>query len=98
MSEDEEDISERVDTASVKNEAIEEVEKPDEQLPLDLSDDEDNPEFLAASKKELLEWVTEADFAKEISLTTISSHKFKLDNEEVEAMIGTEGILKICKV
>ena len=67
----------------MKNETIEEVEKPDEQLSVNLSVDEDNPEILAASKKDLLEWVTEADFAKEISLTTISSHKFKLDNEEV---------------
>jgi len=42
--------------------------------------------------------VTVADFTKEISLTNISGHKFKLDEEEMNAMIGNEGILKICKV
>ena len=31
-------------------------------------------------------------------MTKISSHKFKLDANELDAMIGTEGILKICKV
>jgi len=39
-----------------------------------------------------------ADFSKDLSLTSITNHKFKLDAEELNAMIGTEGILKICKV
>jgi len=70
-----------------------------DQTPADFSeDDEESDEKNALNKQTLLEWVTVADFTKEISLTTISGHKFKLDEEEMNAMIGNEGILKICKV
>jgi len=53
---------------------------------------------MAINKQALLEWVTYADFAKEISLIKISNHKFKLEPEEIDAHIGNEGILKIIKV
>jgi len=33
-----------------------------------------------------------------VQLHKIAGHKFKLDDDEVNAMIGSEGILKICKV
>lgn len=35
---------------------------------------------------------------KEVQLHKIADHKFKLDEDETNAMISTEGILKICKV
>lgn len=50
------------------------------------------------NKQALLEWLTVADFTKEISLTKIAHHKYKLDPEEIQASLGTEEILKICKV
>lgn len=50
------------------------------------------------NKEKLLSWVLETDFAKEIQLHKIAEHKYKLDEDEINAMIGTEGILKICKV
>jgi hypothetical protein len=34
------------------------------------------------NKKHLLEWVTEADFTKEISLVKLSDQPFKLDEAE----------------
>ena len=64
----------------------------------DYSDEDENPVNVAANKRALLEWVTAADFSQEISLTDIAKHKFKLDSAELDALIGTEGILKICKV
>ena len=57
-----------------------------------------DPKAEAINKQALLEWITVADFTKEISLTSITNHKFKLDQEEVTSVFGTEGILKICKV
>ena len=66
--------------------------------PADFSDDDEDPAANSLNKQALLEWLTVADFTKEISLTNIAGHKFKLDSDELEAMIGTEGILKICKV
>lgn len=50
--------------------------------PADLSDDDDedeDPAKDAFNKQALLEWLTVADFTGEMSLTTIASHKFKLD-------------------
>ena len=52
----------------------------------------------AKYKAALLEWVTEADFTDEISLTQLANHKFRLDPEEAAKIHGNEGILKICKV
>lgn len=50
------------------------------------------------NKQALLEWLTVADFTKEVQLHKIAHHKFRLDQEEQNAMIDVEGILKICKV
>ena len=61
-------------------------------------DDEEDPRYAAVNKHKLLEWITAADFSKEFQLHKISEHKFKLDQDEENAMIGTDGILKICKV
>ena len=66
--------------------------------PAEYSDEDDDPKNIALNKQALLEWLTVADFTQEISLTKVANHKFKLDGAEIEAMIGTEGILKICKV
>ena len=63
----------------------------------DASDEED-PRYMAVNKHKLLEWVTEADFSKDLQLHKIAHHRFQLDSEEKQALIGTEGILKICKV
>ena len=60
--------------------------------------EEENPQKVAFYKSHLLEWLTAADFTKEVQLQKIAQHKFRLDEEEINAMIGTEGILKICKV
>ena len=73
---------------------------PGDATPAEFSDDDENddPAVSALHKQTLLEWLTVADFTQEISLHKISGHKFKLDPEEINAMISTEGILKICKV
>lgn len=75
------------------------VDKLDE-VPADFSDDDDAADqaSMAINKQALLEWVTYADFAKEISLVKISNHKFKLEPEEIDAHIGNVGMLKIIKV
>lgn len=65
--------------------------------PPEFSDEEDRPENIALNKQALLEWVTVADFTQELSLARIAGHKFKLDKEEIDIM-GTEALLKICKV
>ena len=46
-------------------------------------DDDDHPRNKALNKQALLEWVTIADFTKEISLTKIAHHKYKLEPEEI---------------
>ena len=61
-------------------------------------DDDDAPHMVARHKQQLLAWLTEADFSKDMQLQKIADHKFKLDVEEENALIDTEGILKICKV
>lgn len=68
--------------------------------PADFSeeDEENNAAVIAANKKALLEWVTEADFTQEMSLKSLLEHKFKLDEEERNSFIGTTGVLKICKM
>ena len=67
--------------------------------PADYSDDDDeDPRAKELNKQALLEWITVADFTKEINLNKLAAHKFRLDDDEMNAMIGTEGILKICKV
>ena len=68
--------------------------------PADFSDDEENDtaENRMFNKQALLEWLTVADFTKEVQLHKIAGHKFRLDNEERDAVIENEGILKICKV
>ena len=43
------------------------------------SEEEDDPAAQALNKQALLEWLTVADFTKEISLTKVAGHKFKLD-------------------
>lgn len=42
--------------------------------------------------------MVDADFTKEISLTEISRHKFKLDDDEVTNAATTEGLYKIMKI
>ena len=69
-----------------------------EVTPPDFSDEEDDPRVNALNKQALLEWLTEADFTQEMSLTKLAGHKFRLDQEELDAMIGTEGLMKICRV
>lgn len=74
---------------------------PEDAPPAEFSDDEESdedPAKDALNKQAMLEWLTVADFTGEMSLTSISNHKFKLDEAELTAMISTEGILKICKV
>jgi len=44
----------------------------------------------------LLEWVTEADFTKELNLATLAMHPFNLAEEELD--IPSEEIMKIIKV
>ena len=69
------------------------------ETPAEFSDDDDDhPRNKALNKQALLEWVTVADFTKEISLTKIAHHKYKLEPEEIQASLGSEEILKICKV
>ena len=65
--------------------------------PDQFSDDDEDPRARELNKQALLEWVTVADFTKEVQLHKLANHKFKLDDDEINAMIGTEGILKICK-
>ena len=68
-----------------KDEALLAAATPDldDGAPADFSDDEDeNPVQIALNKQALLEWLTVADFTKEVSLTKISGHKFKLDPDE----------------
>jgi len=77
---------------------VEEEVHADDAKPADFSDDEEDESAKALNKQALLEWLTVADFTKEIQLQNIAGHKFKLDEDELNAMIGTEGILKICKV
>lgn len=51
------------------------------------------------NKKVLLEWITNADFTKEISLFSLSDHPVQLDNDEEEmGELSQTQILKIIKV
>jgi hypothetical protein len=50
------------------------------------------------NKKHLLEWVTEADFTKEISLVKLSDHPFKLDEAEEADLMNFHRILKVMKM
>ena len=69
------------------------------EVPPDYSEEEDeDPANIALNKQALLEWLTVADFTQEMSLTKFAQHKFRLDEEEVEAKMGNLGILKICKM
>ena len=68
--------------------------------PADFSDssEEDNPAADQLNKQALLEWLTIADFTKEISLMKLAQHKYKLDPEERDMMLDTQQLLKIIKV
>lgn len=44
----------------------------------------------------LLEWVTEADFTKELNLASLAMHPFNLSEDELE--IPSEYFMKIIKV
>ena len=46
------------------------------------SDEEQDPAVAQLHKQELLNWVTQADFTGELSLTQLANHKFRLDPEE----------------
>jgi hypothetical protein len=46
---------------------------------IDDDSDSDEPEAIAENKALLLEWVTKADFSKEISLKSLAHHRFRLD-------------------
>jgi hypothetical protein len=46
-------------------------------------EDEDNPVKDLKYREQILQWVVDADFTKEVSLTEIARHKFKLDDDEV---------------
>ncbi len=51
------------------------------------------------NKQFLLQWVTEADFTKEISLVQLSDHPFRLDQEEEEGeLMNFTRILKVMKM
>ena len=57
------------------------------ETPAEFSDDDDDhPRNKALNKQALLEWVTVADFTKEISLTKIAHHKYKLEPEEIQEL------------
>ena len=62
------------------------------------SDEDEDPVRDAMYKKQILAWVTNADFSQEISLKDIAKHKFRLNQDEVSDFINTEGLLKIIKV
>lgn len=67
--------------------------------PADFSEEEDNdPAQIALNKQALLEWLTVADFTQEMSLTKFAEHKFRLDENELNANIKIPGVLKICKM
>jgi len=46
----------------------------------------------------LLEWITEADFTKEVSLVSLGDHPFKLDEQEEKEEITNERLIKIIKM
>lgn len=50
------------------------------------SDEDDRPAMKTKHKAELLEWVTKADFSKEISLASIAKQRFKLDDDERDSI------------
>ena len=80
---------------------MEEKEKKiaDGACPDDLSSESDeDPVKIALNKKALLEWLTVADFTQEMSLNKFAMHKFRLDEEEKNAKISMQGVLKICKM
>ena len=65
----------------------------------DLDEDEEKQRLREKlNKKHLLEWVTEADFTKEISLVKLSDHPFKLDEAEEADLMNFHRILKVVKM
>ena len=60
--------------------------------------DEDQPEIVAENKALLLEWVTKADFSKEISLMSLAQHRFRLDQDEMNELTSFEHVSKVIKV
>ena len=71
---------------------------PDQEAESSGAEDTDDPVKNAIYKEQILKWVVEADFSKEISLTEIARHKFKLEQDEATELINNEGIFKIIKV
>lgn len=68
-------------------------------MPEEASDsDEETPEYRLRNKKALFEWILEADFTEEMQLHKVADHRFKLEEDEENAMIDINGVLKICKV
>ena len=65
----------------------------------DMDEDEEKQRLREKlNKKHLLEWVTEADFTKEISLVKLSDHPFKLDEAEEADLMNFHRILKVMKM
>ena len=46
----------------------------------------------------MLEWVTEADFAKEFNLVQLADHPFMLDEDEETQILGQSKLLKLIKM
>lgn len=46
----------------------------------------------------MLEWVTEADFAKEFNLVQLADHPFMLDEDEETQILGQSKLLKLIKI
>ena len=61
-------------------------------------DDADDPVKQAEYKRQILEWVTNADFTREVSLAKIAKHRFRLDDDEISYSYNNETLLKILKV
>jgi hypothetical protein len=53
---------------------------------------------VAENKALLLEWVTKADFSKEISLMSLAQHRFRLDQDEMNELTSFEHVAKVIKV
>lgn len=52
----------------------------------------------AKNKANLLEWLTEADFAHEFNLLKLADHPFELDDDEETQILGQSKILKLIKM
>ncbi len=65
----------------------------------DLDESEEQKQIRSAKNKaNLLEWVTEADFAKEFNLVQLAEHPFMLDEDEETQILGQSKLLKLIKM